>query len=197
MKTEEAILKIAKILDVLAGHFIPDCGGDFKQGTFYCKGCSFYHQCKKGTEAQDLCEELQSLLVDRGAGDKQDEPVHIWVDGWCRGNGTPEAWAGWSVVVIVDGKKDNTKTGIVHGLQTNNVAEYQAFIGGLRWGQGYDRPIVVHTDSALVIGQVIKGWKVKAEHLRPFVGVARTLVELTGAQVVKEPRERIVEILGH
>ena len=123
--------------------------------------------------------------------------VHIWVDGWCKGNGKPNAQAGWSVVAIVDGKKDSTNTGRVHGLQTNNVAEYQAFIGGLRWGQGYDRPIVIHTDSALVVGQVTKGWKVKAEHLEHFVGVARTLVALTGATVVKEPREKIVEILGH
>ena len=123
--------------------------------------------------------------------------IHIFVDGWCKGNGTPKAQAGWSVVVVVDGKRDSSKTGIVYGPQTNNVAEYQAFIGGLRWGQGYDRPMIIHTDSALVVGQVTKGWKVRIEHLRPLVAEAKTLVALTGAKIVKEPREKIVEILGH
>jgi len=61
MKTEEAVLKIAEVLDVLVGHFNPDCGGDFKQGS-YCKGCKYYHQCRRGTEARELNSELQALL---------------------------------------------------------------------------------------------------------------------------------------
>ena len=68
METQKAIVLIAEVLDVLV-RFIPDCGGDFKEGTLYCKGCEFYSQCKRGTEAQDLCSELQAIVADRDSND--------------------------------------------------------------------------------------------------------------------------------
>ncbi len=187
-----------EILDVLVGDFVSDCGGNLAEypvvsshgNVFYCEACKDYTQCGQLAKAREINSKLQSLVAGQ-------DSVHVWVDGWCKNNGKPGARAGWSVVVVVDGKPHSTKTGIVYGPQTSNVAEYQAFIGGLRWGQGYDRPMVIHTDSALVVGQVTQEWKVKAKHLELFVGVARTLVALTGAKIVKEPREKIVEVLGH
>lgn len=127
------------------------------------------------------------------------EPVHIWVDGWCKNNGKLDAKAGWTVVAIIDGEQYNLNKGIVpdHGPQTNNVAEYYAIIHGLRWGLDSGRSVVIHTDSALVVEQVTKNWKIKVEHLAPLVAEARGLVETTDAVIVKEPREKIVEILGH
>jgi len=127
------------------------------------------------------------------------EPVDIWVDGWCKYNGTSKALAGWTIAVYIDGKVDHRVEGVVpyHEQQTNNVAEYHAFINGLHYGKQYRRPIIIHTDSQLVIGQVVDAWKVNSDHLRPLVEEARTLVMKAGAEVVKEPRERIVEIVGH
>ena len=135
----------------------------------------------------------------------QSEPIyiHIWVDGWCRGNGTPEARAGWSV-------QEQTAAGsILHFQggrvsaslpQTNNVAEYMAIIDGLRLALNERMPyaqFIIHTDSALVVGQVTKGWKVRVDHLKPLVKKAQALAKETGATIVKEPREKIVEVLGH
>jgi len=127
------------------------------------------------------------------------EPVHIYVDGWCKGNGTPNAQAGWTVVALIGGKQDSLNTGVVPSSypQTNNVAEYHAFINGFYWGKQYGRQIIIHTDSQLVVGQVVDAWKVNSDHLRPLMEEARTLVTKTGAKVVKEPREKIVEIVGH
>lgn len=192
METQKAISLIAEVLDVLVGNFVPDCGGDFTEGYYYCEKCKDYSLCKKGTKAQNINSKLQSLLVDI-------EPVHIWVDGWCKNNGKPSAKAGWSVIAVLNGKQDSCNKSIVssHYPQTNNVAEYRAFINGLHWGKQYNRPIIIHTDSALVIGQVIDCWKVDADHLQPLVEEARTLVAETYAEVIKEPREKIVEILGH
>jgi len=129
--------------------------------------------------------------------------IHIYVDGWCKNNGKPNAQAGWSV-------QEQTAAGSVLHFQggrvpanmpqTNNVAEYMAIIDGLRLALNEGMPyaqFVIHTDSALVVGQVTQGWKVKAEHLMLFVAEAKTLVAVTGAKIVKEPREKIVEILGH
>lgn len=83
MKTEKAILKIAEVLDVLVGNFMPDCGGDFAEypdaspsqkkflgdkydDVIYCESCEYYHQCRQMTKAQNLNTELQSLLIDEG-----------------------------------------------------------------------------------------------------------------------------------
>ena len=129
--------------------------------------------------------------------------IHIWVDGWCKGNGTPEARAGWTVqeqmavgtVLHLQGGRVPTNMS-----QTNNVAEYMAVINGLRLALNERMPyvqFVIHTDSALVVGQVTKGWKVRVVHLGPLIAEVRTLVAATGATIVKEPREKIVKILGH
>lgn len=133
-----------------------------------------------------------------------DIEIHIWADGWCKGNGTPEARAGWSV-------QEQTAAGtILHfqsGLvpedqpQTNNMAEYMAIIGALRLAKNENMPyakFVIHTDSALVIGQLSKGWRVRAIHLRRlWAEAAQLLVESNNVRMVKEPRENVVAILGH
>ena len=129
--------------------------------------------------------------------------IHIYVDGWCKNNGKPNAQAGWSV-------QEQTAAGSVLHFQggrvsanlpqTNNVAEYMAIIDGLRLALNERMPyaqFIIHTDSALVVGQVTRGWKIRVEHLRPLVKEAQALVEKTGAKIVKAPREKIVEVLGH
>lgn len=184
METEKAVLLMAELLDILMGCVLPDCGLD-------CDGCKYSNQCGQMTKAWDTNLKLQSLLA------TNKEPAHIWVDGWCKNNGKPNAQAGWTVVAIVNGKRDSTNRGLVHGPQTNNVAEYHAFINGLHWGKQYNRPIVIHTDSALVIGQLTNNWQVKSTHLRAPVEEAKAVMRETGATIVKEPREKIVEILGH
>jgi len=127
------------------------------------------------------------------------EPVHVWVDGWCKHNGTSKAFAGWSVAICIGEKIGSRIEGVVpyHEPQTNNVAEYYAFINGLRWGLDNRRSIIIHTDSQLVVGQVTQGWKANADHLGPHIAEAQTLMAVTGAEVVKEPREKIVNIVGH
>lgn len=90
---------------------------------------------------------------------------------------------------------------------TNNEAEYQTLIAGLkdlvgriqRAGNapsGYS--LLVHTDSQLMVGQLTQGWKIKAANLRPLVDEAAVLIQVFGrCDLVKVPREEIVRVLGH
>jgi len=65
------------------------------------------------------------------------------------------------------------------GLATNNVAEYIAPIEGLQMAldQGVVNPDA-YIDSPVVAGHLLKGHRVKADHLRPLVDRARQQLDL-------------------
>ena len=75
METQKAVALIAEVLDVLVGHFNPDCGGDFvpehgswnDESDISCgSACEFYHQCKQMSKAREINSKLQSLVADKG-----------------------------------------------------------------------------------------------------------------------------------
>jgi ribonuclease HI len=76
------------------------------------------------------------------------------------------------------------------GLATNNVAEYTALIEGLQMALGAGvTDIDVCIDSPVVAGHLLKGHKVKADHLRPLVERVRQLLDLFSAStLVRVPR---------
>lgn len=73
--------------------------------------------------------------------------------------------------------------------KTNNEMEYKALIEALNYClvNSISNP-VIYTDSQLIVGQVTKGWKIKAEHLYPLVAFAKQLVEKVKASIVWIPR---------
>lgn len=78
------------------------------------------------------------------------------------------------------------------GWATNNAAEYQALIEGLRLAHshGVDR-LAVFSDSMLIVEQMKGAWKVKHEGLKPLHALARKLAgELGHVRYVAVPRER-------
>ncbi|NLF12218.1 MAG: reverse transcriptase-like protein [Anaerolineaceae bacterium] len=88
-----------------------------------------------------------------------------------------------------------------------NEAEYRRLIAGLKDLAGRiqrvgkapaDYSLLVHTDSQLMVGQVTRGWQVKAANVRPLVDEAKGLVQAFGrCDLVKVPRDEIVRVLGH
>jgi ribonuclease HI len=65
------------------------------------------------------------------------------------------------------------------GLATNNVAEYTALIEGLQ--MAHTRGVTyldAYIDSPVVAGHLLKGHKVRAEHLRPLVERVLELLDL-------------------
>ena len=113
----------------------------------------------------------------------------IRTDGAARGNPGP---AGVGVVLVDPGGAvvDELAKGI--GWATNNVAEYQALIEGLRLARshGVDR-LAVFSDSTLLVEQMKGHWKVKHAGLKPLFALAGKLArEIGHVRYVAVPRER-------
>ncbi|GAA0912238.1 bifunctional RNase H/acid phosphatase [Nonomuraea longicatena] len=92
----------------------------------------------------------------------------IEADGGSRGNPGP---AGYGAVVLSEDGSVLAETAEAIGIATNNVAEYQGLIAGLRevlrlGGDG--SAVAVRMDSKLVIEQMAGRWKIKNEGLRPL-----------------------------
>mgnify|MGYP001822977467 FL=1 len=129
----------------------------------------------------------------------------ITCDGGSRGNGATNQGYGSYVISTRDGQKEILRLDL--GTATNNEAEYQTLIAALkdlvgriqradRAPSGYS--LLAHTDSQLMVGQLIQGWKVKAANLRPLVDEAAALMQTFGrCDLVKVPRDEIVRVLGH
>ncbi|MFG3554927.1 bifunctional RNase H/acid phosphatase [Micromonospora sp. NPDC047557] len=106
--------------------------------------------------------------------------VVVEADGGSRGNPGP---AGYGAVVR------DPETGEVLaerseslGTATNNVAEYQGLIAGLRAAAELDATEVdVRMDSKLVVEQMCGRWQIKHPGLRPLAAQAATLVGRFGA----------------
>ena len=90
----------------------------------------------------------------------------LYFDGASRGNPGPASLGG----VIYDSEKEekiNYKKAI--GVATNNYAEYQALLAGIKICIKYGiKEVAVYGDSKLVIEQVKGNWKVKNETLKPM-----------------------------
>jgi ribonuclease HI len=76
------------------------------------------------------------------------------------------------------------------GLATNNVAEYTALIEGLQMALDAGvTDIDVYFDSPVVAGHLLKGHRVKADHLRPLIERVRQLLALfSTSSLARVPR---------
>ncbi|WP_436909348.1 ribonuclease HI [Halosimplex marinum] len=101
--------------------------------------------------------------------------AHVYFDGACRGNPGPSA-VGW---VIVSGDGIVAEGGHTIGRATNNQAEYEALIEGLRVASDYGFDEVdVRGDSELIVKQVRGEWDTNDPDLREYRVTVREL--LTG-----------------
>ena len=116
--------------------------------------------------------------------------VIVEADGGSRGNPGP---AGYGAVVRdkLSGETLAERKGFI-GVATNNVAEYQGLIAGLRAARELNAETVdVRMDSKLVVEQMSGRWKIKHPSMQPL---AREAQEVAGAfgKITYEwiPRER-------
>lgn len=119
-------------------------------------------------------------------------PVVVYFDGLCEAN--PGGWMAWAwvalahsgAVVANGGKASPPQVG-----NTNNWAEYQGLLAGLRWlYQHGHHGVRVRGDSQLVINQVLGSWACNAASLRELHRDAVELVRQTGAVLEWVPREK-------
>lgn len=116
--------------------------------------------------------------------------VIVEADGGSRGNPGP---AGYGAVVRdkLTGETLAERKGFI-GVATNNVAEYQGLIAGLRAAQELGAEVVdVRMDSKLVVEQMSGRWKIKHPSMQPLAleaqQVARAFQKITYEWI---PRER-------
>jgi len=107
------------------------------------------------------------------------QKMKIWIDGsgW---NGRESKFA----VVFEDGRIVQEAT---REKKTNNVMEYESLIKALESCKEGDE---IFTDSQLLVGHVLGGWKVRKKHLLPYVQKAQKLVGEKKVKLTWVPREK-------
>lgn len=126
------------------------------------------------------------ILFETNAFADHEIDSHIWTDGACRGNGTPQAVAAWA---FVSGKHE--ESGLVEGKQTNNTAEAYAIYYALVWAvKEKKKTIKIYTDSQISIHSLTKPvHKVVAN--REIFAQIHELIKENGLQVQYE------KVAGH
>lgn len=100
----------------------------------------------------------------------------VYTDGGSRGNPGPSA-SGF-VILTTDGDVID-EGGEYLGITTNNQAEYQAVVLGLKSAQRFNlRKLDFFIDSLLVVNQLNGKWRIKNAELRPIYDEIKTLNEL-------------------
>ena len=101
--------------------------------------------------------------------------VIIEADGGSRGNPGP---AGYGAVVLDTDEEVLLDRQGALGVTTNNVAEYEGLIAGLRAAAELGATEVeVRMDSKLVVEQMSGNWKIKHPNLKPLAVRAGELAE--------------------
>lgn len=117
--------------------------------------------------------------------------IVLRTDGGSRGNPGP---AGVGFVIEQDGEII-CRGGRFIGVETNNVAEYQALIWGLEnvAAMGHSS-VTVFADSELLVKQINGQYRVKNEGLKPlFADALKLLRAFSGFKVVHVRRENNAE----
>lgn len=172
-----------------------------------------------GAEKRELFEKLSAMEEFTGglsearrptlifdAGQLEGQPDYVLVfDGGSMGNPGP-GYGSYALIRASDGQKRVVRLDF-GGEMTNNEAEYDTLIAGLRdliqrLTEAKQSPsefsIEVRGDSNLVINQVSGVWKAKDERMRARRNQVRELLGRFAAHRLRlQPRQESVRILGH
>jgi len=119
--------------------------------------------------------------VSAGAASGTPRELIVEADGGSRGN--PGVAAGGSIVIDAATGEILAEMGVYCGITTNNVAEYNGMIAGIRRAIAIDPHAVLHVrlDSKLVVEQMSGRWKIKHPAMAELAAEAREI--LTGTPV--------------
>ena len=121
--------------------------------------------------------------------------LKIYTDGGARGNPGPAAFG--VVVKNTEGEKIH-QHGEKIGKATNNQAEYEGLLAGLRWlcdNKPEAEIIDFYLDSNLIVNQMQGNFKVKSINIRPLWRRAQDLVKEIPSKINFHhiPREKNTE----
>ncbi len=116
--------------------------------------------------------------------------VFIYSDGACRGNPGPASYG--VVFYNAQGQVLGELSHFIGDGLTNNIAEYEGILAGLRYAlsQGWLQ-VVLHSDSELAIRQLNGQYKMKNEKLRSYFQEIQSLTsKFASCRFVHVQRER-------
>jgi ribonuclease HI len=139
--------------------------------------------------AKQLGAETDSRPTARVTSPGEVRRVRVFSDGAARGNPGP---AGAGAVILDEDGRVLARLGRFLGKQTNNVAEYQALLLGLRRARQMGaREVEVRSDSQLLIRQLQGKYGVKNEVLKRLHEEALALLRsFDRYELVHVPREQ-------
>jgi len=114
--------------------------------------------------------------------------VIVEADGGSRGN--PGQAAGGSVVIDATSGEVLAELGVYVGIASNNVAEYQGMIAGVRRALELrpDAELRVRLDSKLVVEQMSGRWRIKHPAMAQLAAEARLILAGTPVRFEWIPR---------
>lgn len=132
--------------------------------------------------------------------------VKINFDGACNNEGHPPLM-GIGVAVWIDGvRRPEYERAFCGGVGTNNIAEYQAVVAGLKVAEKIQKDymhatlrVIILGDSLLIVNQLNKVWECKASHLKPYYRTALSIKgNLVNTQIgwVKRDKNAEADILS-
>jgi len=118
---------------------------------------------------------------------RRDGELSGWIDGGARGNPGPAGIG----LVLEEGDGEREEVYGYLGMATNNVAEYAALLALLhRSLLRRARRLIVHSDSELLVRQMLGAYRVKNPRLQILHAEARRLMERFSAVEFRHvPRE--------
>ena len=142
---------------------------------------------------QFIAEAIEAALEEDASQDSGPMSIggtlHLFTDGGSRGNPGEAA-----IAFILEDPNSGTvieEKAKTIGIETNNVAEYQALIEGLRAAKRYlPNRLICHLDSELVVRQLNGEYQVKMPSLKVYVDEVRAFIaELPDVVFMHIPRE--------
>ena len=144
------------------------------------------------TQLRRTLEKAAGLLEGKGGEEVEQAPSYIrlrlYSDGAARGNPGP---AGAGAVLVEPSGQVVDRLGKFLGHQTNNYAEYQGLLLGLKRARELGvREVEVFADSELMIRQLGGRYQVRSPSLRPLYDEAvKLLNDFSRVKLVHVPRE--------
>ena len=116
------------------------------------------------------------------------EALLLWTDGASRGN---PGESGIGVVIKGPGTEIHIEFGKYIGLQTNNVAEYEALALAMEEVEAYNpNSLIIHSDSELMVKQIRGEYKVRNPVLKEYHDkVKKRLTRIKEWKIRHIPRE--------
>ena len=130
------------------------------------------------------------------------DPIVVYVDGGCRNNGSPDSLSYGSFRVFYRGHLKRAVGFDLPDAHTNNQAEYNSLMQVALYLEGDPKrlsaPVVIKTDSQLVVGQLTQDWKVKDEGLKYWYTNLKPFFNRNpNIHLEKVDRTEIAKVLGH